>query len=280
LASSIVSDKKSFISVRRPSIMKPMTCIIGLYYDSEKGGMIISDSRIMRGVDYLTEQKIYEIVPELVVFSASGLSGIGNKLIRAVQNRIRTDGAADLEDVVKIVEDETAELWYRYKSPQKPRFPSYETLVDAIIGGVLDEKPKLYHVMENGYAESISNFLAVGDGSRHADNILKTLYNPEITKERAMEIGIHAIIQVSKIDSVVDDSPQLAIIEENKVKLLNMDDKQHFTLYNNKINEIKSKINGIENKRTDVFNLYLNGSDELKRKMDELLYEYRKSKNA
>jgi hypothetical protein len=206
------------------------------------------------------------------------LEGISNQLIGEVQRRLR--GGESLGEVVSIVEDVTADLWYRYKNPNQPRFPPNEVLVDGVIAGVLNGLPKLYHLVENGFTEPIRNFLPVGDGARHADNLIKNLYSQGISKMRAMEICIHALIQTSRIDAVVDDNPQVALIEEGCSTILNLDQTSNFNINNPQLAEIKTKINGIAEKQAKIFHLCLDGNDEQKRKLDELLREYEQYCNS
>jgi len=101
----------------------------------------------------------------------------------------------------------------------------------------------------------------------------------DINKERALQIGIHALIQTASIDAVVDANPQVAIIENGNCKIINYNnDNTRFSIEHPELIEIKRKINGIADKQTKVFELMLNGSEELKQKFINLLEEY-KTKN-
>lgn len=248
------------------------TLIIGMYYNNMNGAVVVSDSRVTRGNDYTVDQKLCEIVEHQVVFSAAGLSGISDQIVSIVQGRLRGDES--LEDVKTIIENVTADVWYRYKNPTQPRFGPDTVLVDGIIGGILNGQPRLYHLVENGFAEPIRGFLSVGDGSRHADNLIKNLYKRDISKTRAIEICIHALIQTARIDTVVDDNPQVAVIEGGQNTILNIDQNGDFNCINDELMQIKIKINGIAEKQAKIFHLCLDGNDEQKRKLDELLREY------
>ena len=94
-----------------------------------------------------------------------------------------------------------------------------------------------------------------------------------------MEIGVHAIIQTSRVDSVVDDNPQIAMIEGNACEILNVNDGE-LDLQNPQISDLKMKINGIAEKQATVFNLMLDGPEEVKRKLDEVLEEYRSNRKT
>jgi 20S proteasome alpha/beta subunit len=267
---------------RLPGFGGPVTCIIGMFYDSGKGAVVIADSRTMIGGDYSHDRKLFE-VDEGIVFAASGLSGIAGKLLENVtESRMRSRQYMPSE-CVNVFEDEMAELYSRYKMTKPFRFGSDENLLSGLIGFIEDEKPKLYCLYENGYAEAIRNFHSVGHGARHASNILRTLYTPSLSKDRAIEIGVHALIEVSKIDAMVDGSPQIAVlghgVSSSGLNILNCD-RDHFDFECPEIEKVKKKVEGIEHKRTQVFHLLIDGKEEVKRKLDEALNEYENAKSA
>src|SRR5260370_35883101 len=107
-----------------------------------------------------------------------------------------------------------AELYNRYKMTRQYRFGSDETLLTAFIGFIDQDAPQLHCLYENGYAEIIREFHAIGHGAWHALNILRTLYAPSISRDRAIEIAVHPLIQVAKLYAMVDDSPQIALLEK------------------------------------------------------------------
>jgi len=170
-----------------------------------------------------------------------------------------------------------ADLYNRYKMTRPYRISNDETLLNGIIG-FLDEKiPQLHCLYENGYAESMHDFHAVGHGARHARNILRTLYSPSLSKDRALEVGIHALLEVAKIDAMVDGCPQIAILEEGiKPKGLEILNQipSGFCFEVQPIEDIKKKLEGLEVKRAQAFHLLLDGSEEVKRKFDESLNDY------
>jgi 20S proteasome alpha/beta subunit len=261
-----------------------VTCIIGMFYDSGKGAVVIADSRTMIGGDYSHDRKLFE-VDEGIVFAASGLSGIAGKLLANVADSRQRSRQFLPSECINVFEDEMAELYNRYKMTKPFRFGADETLLTGIIGFLEDEKPKLpklYCLYENGYAEAVRNFHSVGHGARHASNILRTLYTPSLSKERAIEIGVHALIEVSKIDAMVDGSPQIAIladgVSESGLTILNCNGDS-FSFECPEIEKVKKKVEGIEQKRTQVFHLLIDGKEEVKKKLDEALNEYEDAKS-
>ncbi len=257
-----------------------MTCIIGMYYNSSQGAIVIADSRTMVGGDFLRSKKLFEL-EEGIVFAASGLSGIAEKLVPNVEDARKRLRRSLPSEIVDIFEDEMAELYNRYKMTKPYRFSNDDNLLNGIIGFLDDDKPQLHCLFENGYAESLHDYHAIGHGARHASNILRTLYNPTLSKDRAIEIGVHALVEVSKIDAMVDSCPQIAILESaasaQGLTILNSTG-QGFEYNLPTVSTILKKLEGIEEKRSQALHLLLDGSEEVKRKFDEALKQYESSK--
>ncbi|MCL0057649.1 hypothetical protein M1N05_01075 [Dehalococcoidales bacterium] len=176
-----------------------MTLIIGMYYLNGNEALIASDSRIMRGTEYTTEQKIAYLTEEpQVVIASSGLKGIESEITERTSEQQKLQRAQTLREIKAIVDEVTRELYYHYKGSPKPTFREDEVLIHSIYGGFTAQKPKLYCLHENGYSEPIKDYLAVGDGNRFANSLLRSLYYPGVSQQRALEICIHAIIQTSK----------------------------------------------------------------------------------
>ncbi len=252
-----------------------MTLIIGLYYQSGEGAIVAADSRQMRGGDYSQDKKLYKVGDD-VVFAAAGYSGMVEKLIPKVEStRLRRRQILPGESL-EIFEDEMAELSDRYKNTRPYRFSANDTLLNGIIGTLINGKPELHTLYDNGYAEIIHDYHAVGHGARHAQNILRTLYNKQMTKERALEVVVHAMVEVSYVDAMVDNCPQIAIIEKAKedkdsIKIIN-EGKNGFQVTCKEITDIKEKVNGIEQKRTKIFHMLLDGFEVSK--IDSLIKEF------
>jgi 20S proteasome alpha/beta subunit len=237
-----------------------MTCIVGMFFDSKAGALVLSDSRIMRGGDYARDQKIF-VVGDEVVFAAAGYSGIAKKLLHQVEaTRIRSRKYLRSE-VVEVFEDEMAELHNRYKVSRPYRFSDSDNLLQGIIGFVDDKKPQLYCLYENGYAEAIPDFLAIGHGARHAHNILRSLYSSTIPRDRALELAVHVLVEVAKADAMVDDAPQVVVLGEkvgpNGIDVLNNEGGKFKIADCSRVEPIKKKVEGIEQKMTDLFHRLL-----------------------
>lgn len=99
-----------------------------------------------------------------------------------------------------------------------------------------------------------------------------------ISKDRAIEIGVHALVEVAKIDAMVDDSPQIAILEQKNPKssleIMNRRNDGTFDFECAEIKKIIDKIAGIEEKRTRAFHPLLDGNQNVKKKFDKALKEY------
>jgi len=256
--------------------VKHVTLIIGMYYAKGEGAVIVCDSRLVRGPDYTTEQKLFHITKDSAI-SSSGLSGTTLELLENVKEKINTD-ICDIKILKKIIQDEALKIVYQYKLSDMPTFSKDETLFDGIVGGFEKERPRLYHLGEPGYMEPMNRSYSVGDGSRHATSIIETLYRPAISKDRAIEIAVHSIIQTSKLDTVVDANPQIAIFEKGRCEILNYSEEGDFLFDKPEILEIKNKINGIAEKQSKVFDFMLDGSEEVKKQLIDLLSEYDRTK--
>jgi 20S proteasome alpha/beta subunit len=256
--------------------VNPMTCVIGMYCDKGNNAIIISDSRQMEGLDFSPVRKIYTIQNN-VVFAASGLSGMAHELRESVERFAVERRIHESESIVKIFEDAIYQMYCHYKNPQAPRFDPNMPLLNAIIGIFVGKKPKLYCLFENGWAEPIrSNFRATGDGQRFANQILRPLYKRDLTVEQAIELGVHTITQISKVDAVVDDIPQVAILKDNQMEIVNYDsDKDDFLIPHPKLEDIKKKVNGIEEIRAKVFRLMMSNDDLLKNEFKKNIEKFK-----
>lgn len=253
----------------------PLTLVMGMHYD--EGAVIITDSRIMEGADYRTEQKLF-YVTDKIVLSSSGFTDVSRQLIDSLQSTPNVSNMG-FRDLRRLIEAQQKNLYYWYKGTDQPTFGEDQILLQAIIGSNTEGRAKLLILHENGFTEEITTFKATGDGSRHANNILRNLHRMDINKERALQIGIHTLIQTASIDAVVDANPQAAVIENGNCKIVNYNDgNTRFSIESPELIDIKKKINGIANKQTKVFELMLNGSEELKQTFINLLEEY-KTKN-
>jgi 20S proteasome alpha/beta subunit len=249
-----------------------MTCVIGMFYESEKKALLVADSRASIGGDYLREQKVFQVAGEEIVFAGSGYSGMTSKLIERIEAIPKRSTFSSSSDITNAFEDEMANIYDRYKTSRPSRFSDADTLLVGIIGLIDSGRPRLQCLYENGYAEEIRQFHAVGHGARHARNILRSLYEPSLSEEVALEIAVHALCEVAKIDATVDDFPQVALLTSS-VEILNIVGES-FRYECERLESMKQKLTSIEKKRTRVFHLLLNGSPEAKAKLDAIILEY------
>lgn len=244
-----------------------MTIIVGMYYDNGDGAIVAADSRTMRGGDYSIDQKLHR-VEDCAIFASAGLAGMVEKLIPKVEETRNRTRQWLSSEILNIFEDEMAKLNERYKMTRPYRFPMDESLLQAIIGLIDDKKPKLYTLYDNGYGEIIHDNHAVGHGARHAKNILRTLYRHDITKERAIEIAVHILTEVAEVDALVDSNPQIATLEvdekgNTKIEVLNEDNNGKFQIISDYVKPIRDKVQGIEQKRAEIFHDVLDGTLKL-----------------
>ncbi|MGP8125555.1 MAG: hypothetical protein ACLQEQ_06790 [Nitrososphaerales archaeon] len=254
------------------------TCIIGMYYNKGRGLIVVSDSRELSGRDYQVVQKLFRI-SEHIVMASSGYTGMANQLVANVLSKLSDEYKDDLPTFVRQAEKDQTDFWYYYKSQEKPKFQPTEPLIEGMIAGYFEGKPQLFVLEENGYADMISphqKYTSIGDGSRFARSVIDRYYSANLAREQALEICVHAIVQTAKFDTVVDDKPQVAILEDGNCETWNIDQNGDFRIDDERILAIKKKINGIENKQALIFNLMMSNNETVKKKLDETLNEYQK----
>lgn len=85
------------------------------------------------------------------------------------------------------------------------------------------------------------------------------------------------MLQTASIDAVVDDNPQVAIIENGNCKIMNYDENNsNFSVETPpELFFTKEKVKGIAGKQTTVFELLLDDSEELKKEFLDLLDKYK-----
>jgi len=258
---------------------KVVTIIVGMYYNCKQGAIVVADSRAMRGGDYSQDQKLFKVSDD-VLFASSGLSGMVEKLLPSVEKTRLSTRRFLTSEILEIFEDEMAKLNERYKYTRPYRFSTNETLLRAIIGLIDENKPKLYTLYDNGYGEIIRDYHAVGHGARHAQNILRTLYKPDVTKDRAIEIAVHVLSEVAEVDAMVDAYPQVGILEldgdKATVTVLNEDEGGEFNILASYAEPIKGRVKGIEQKRAEIFHAVLDG----KINIDDIVLENTKKEKA
>ena len=96
----------------------PLTLVMGMHYD--KGAVIITDSRIMEGADYRTEEKLF-YVTDKIVLSSSGFSDVSRQLIDSLQNTPNVSNMG-FRDLRRLIEAQQKNLYYWYKGTNQPIF--------------------------------------------------------------------------------------------------------------------------------------------------------------
>lgn len=94
--------------------------------------------------------------------------------------------------------------------------------------------------------------------------------------EQAIELGVHTIVQISKVDAVVDDNPQVAILRINQIEIINFDiAKDDFLIPHPKLEDVKKKVNGIEETRAKLFRLMMSNNESLKNDFKRTIEKYK-----
>ena len=253
-----------------------MTCIIGMYCEDLRKAVVIADSRVMLGQDYDTDRKIHWL-DQKTVAAFAGYSGIATQLMGGAQLRLKDQPETYEGSIIRALEHEMYQLWDEYKTGRRPRFRPDEALADGILATAIQETPILYAFHENGWAEPyVSGYRATGDGDRYARQILKHLYDPKMGVERAIEVGVYILVQIARLDSVVDDNAQVAVVEPKQktvIRILNETDGG-FDFEPEALREVKKKINGIESKRTKLFKALMEDVPGAREAFDKWVHEF------
>lgn len=193
-----------------------MTFILGAR--CKDGVIIAADRRIVRGTEYEAEEKIFTPV-EGVVAAASGLTGIMDKFLKAVEFGAAAARVQTLDEVIAGIEDVTSSLRERY---EKRLGEDSKGFLEVLVGGLRNlsgGKAELYHVLPEGYAEIVKRYLVIGHGEPYAKPFIKALYKEDITCEEMAKICTFAILVIERLElnSTVGGKPQIyTIIDEEK----------------------------------------------------------------
>jgi 20S proteasome alpha/beta subunit len=196
-------------------VIGTLTIILGAR--CKDGVLIAADRRIVRGTEYEEEEKIFTPV-EGVVAAASGLTGIMDKFLKAVEAGATAARVQSLDEVISGIEDVTAGLRERY---EKRLGEDGKGFLEVLVGGLTNlssGEAEIYHVLPQGYAERIKRYLVIGHGEPYVKPFVKALYREGITCEEMARISTFAILVVERLElnSTVGGKPQIYTIIDNQ----------------------------------------------------------------
>ena len=195
-----------------------MTCIIGAKCGD--GVVIASDRRVMRGFEAMTEEKIHVVPDANIIISASGLTGMTDKFIPSVLSELERSRVRNLVEVIMAVEDTMKDLNERY-SQRLRGIEEEKGGIDALVAGLeqlTSGDAKLYHILQNGFAEEVKTIYLSGHGTPHALPFVKLLYHPEILTNEMANLAWYTIVMVEnlEIDQTVGGIPDVVILKNGE----------------------------------------------------------------
>jgi 20S proteasome alpha/beta subunit len=192
-----------------------LTIILGAR--CKDGVLIAADRRVVRGTEYEEEEKIFTPV-EGVVAAASGLTGIMDKFLKAVEAGATAARVQSLDEVISGIEDVAAGLRDRYEKRLEEEGKGF---LEVLVGGLRNlstGEAELYHVLPQGYTEKVKRYLVIGHGEPYAKPFVKALYRDDIVCEEMVRISIFAILVIERLElnSTVGGKPQIYTITDNQ----------------------------------------------------------------
>lgn len=170
------------------------------------GVVLASESRATMGhfIASTTAQKIYQIA-DRVGLTTAGVVGDAQSLVRMIQVESRL---YNMQRGEPMTVKGTTSLLSNVLSSRR-YFP---LMVQLLLGGVDKKGPQLFSLDALGGSIQEQKVVATGSGSPTAYGVLEALYDPEMTVEEGMKLGIRAIHNAMKRDSASGDVIQVVKI--------------------------------------------------------------------
>ena len=242
-----------------------MTLLVGMYYNNKKGALIASDSRVVEEYEILPLiQKLFKI--QNSIFAFTGTLYLRDELIEELEKL--GDGSAREK-----IQEVYLEKREKYLSGDNPILKKEDFSCETMFSFYKDDVIHLAKIDNSGVIEPFyRGFSALGQND-YTNIILNEIYQERITKQQAINSAIYCIAETAKINGGVDNDIQLALIEKNGCKILNLDKKGKFDFHKHEFEEIKKKLEGIYSLHTNILRDLLKDNEESKSKLEKLIKE-------
>lgn len=242
-----------------------MTLVIGMYYNNRKGALIASDSRVVEDHDIFPKtQKIFKI--NNFVFGFAGTLYLRDEIIEELKK-------IEDESPREKIQEAYIEKIEKYTLGDNPLLRKSEFSCETLFNFYTQDCPHLVHVDDKGILEPLyRGFAAIGQPD-YTNVVLREIYQDKITKQQAINTAIYCINETAKINGGVDDHVQIALIEKNESRILNLDKRGKFNFEKPEFEEIKKRLTGVSSLQSNVLNILINGKEEDKNKLERLLNE-------
>jgi len=209
-----------------------MTLIIAV--KCTDGVVIASDGRVVRGDEYRTEEKIFQIGERLIV-GAAGRTGVIKRIIRALRG-VATDLKS--EESIRKIETTLASIYQYHKQTYGENYRSKEEFDRDFYGSLLAvDSENIYRFFFDGYPEPCGDYEAIGSASDYVRTLLETFYEKGMDTTVASELAIYCILQAMKVSRDIGEPIQVGVVKR---------DGQTIILSEGQVKEIIRRINGRE----------------------------------
>jgi len=187
-----------------------------------KDGVVIAALKSISSPLIVTDsvKKIFE-VDKKIFLTASGLIADARKLVKfsrqeAQRHRLLYGEDPPVHSVATYVAD-IMQLYTQYGGARPFG-------VSLLIAGVDSDGPKLFEAEPSG---ALTGYLAdsIGEGKKDADAYLEKKYNQNIKTEKAIELAVKTLNEVSE-EKPTPDSLEIAYVKVNQEKYTNMSKKE------------------------------------------------------
>lgn len=246
-----------------------MTILIGMNYENKKGALIVSDSRMSIGTNYYSVKKVEDI--NKVFIATAGYMAFGDELKEYVKEFSSKNKNLMKENKSKIIREAIQKIHKQVVGGDEEEEESkYENKCEGILG-FYTNKPEIYNFSEGSLINRIRTFRAVGATEDMTEGILNKFYQPNITRQQAIDLSVYCIMESSKNNLCVDDIPQIAIIEKRGCRILN-DSKESEQFYDSPyILEVKKRMSDFSEKQKVLFDILTSENEEKKNKLSKIL---------
>lgn len=246
-----------------------MTLVMGIWYEDKKSALIASDSRMTMGEEYYQIRKVEE-VNGLIIATAGDVS-LGDGLKDNVQNSLKefkNNPPQELQTrkMLEIIRESHKKI----ARPDSEDDEELDYTCEGIFGFNLSQ-PKIYQITNESTVYRIDEFIAIGAGREIAQGILKKFYNPRMNSREAMDLLVYCILEVSNNNLYVDDTPQIAFIEKDGWKILNLNSEGKFMYEVPEILESKKRMKEFSESQKNFLKIIAGNDDKKKNELERIL---------
>lgn len=240
-----------------------------MYYENKKGAVVISDSEVSLEYIILPDvQKICKLNDRTVIAPA------GNWSLWAEMKKnleVKLKGISNSERIKKIIEEESKKIVKKEKEEViKGILKGQEYPPRRVVGiiGIYNTEPELCG-FEDGDVYEIPNVMSIGLFNEAEFLILKEKYKGNISKEKAIELGVYCINKISKSTEAVSNVIQIALLDQDGTRILNYDEKGNFDF--DKFSATVKKMEEIDRQEQKCFDILWNGDKKTKKSLIDII---------